>query len=418
MPAPRRVLFLQHASARGGSALSLLYTAQGLDRTRYVPVIALAKPAASMRSLYADAGLETLDWPGIETFEHTVAASTRLEDPYSWRHLWRTTSGFKRTLERTRALVDHVAPHVVHLNSAVLLPSAIALRSRSIPLVWHVREPPADGYFGGRKALLRHALCTLPDECVFLTEHERRRWVGDRAGVVVHNFVDLARFDPALDARAARDALGIPGNARVVLFVGGTAPVKGADTFIEALALLRRTHPDVVALLPNTRPGAPSGLVAQTARRLLPLLGTGTAFQRFEQRIERLGLENAVIRLDFRLDIERLLAASDVLVFPAARDHFARPVVEANAMGKPVVVSRLPVLEEMVEDGVNGLHARAGDPHSFADCLRRLFDDPEFAGRMGVAGRERALSRYDQAQGVERIMALYDRLIARRGNAS
>lgn len=414
MSRPRKVLYLQHATALGGSVISLLYTMQGLDPTRYTPVVALAKPAKVVSDVYEKAGIETLTWGGIETFEHTTAAWTSVTRPGSWRHLATTMRGFSRTVERTRALVEHVKPDLVHLNSAVLGPSAWALRHRSFPLVWHVRETPVPGHTGARKTLLGEALRTLPDQAIFLSEAERRAWVGEGHGAVVSNFVNVDRFTPVADPRPARRSLDIPEDAKVVLYLGGASMIKGALPFVEAMALVRERVPNVVALLPNSIHGSPSGLPARLARKLLPLVGTGTTYQRFEQRIDALKLTDACRRFGFRPDVDHMLEASDLLVFPAIREHFARPVVEANAMAKPVVVSRLPVLDEMVEEGVNGLLAEPNNPVSLADAICRVLEDPAGAARMGEAGRKLALERYDQRRGVARIMELYDRAFARR----
>src|SRR5829696_2076820 len=62
--APRTVLYIQHAAAPGGSAMSLLYTMQALDRARYHPVVALVRPADALARLYEDAGIRTVPWPG------------------------------------------------------------------------------------------------------------------------------------------------------------------------------------------------------------------------------------------------------------------------------------------------------------------------------------------------------------------
>lgn len=411
--APRKVLFLQHASEFGGSVLSLLYTMQGLDPARYTPAVAFAKPNPKVMEVYEKAGIETLPWPGIETFEHTTLAWTNA-NPATWRHVVATGTGFRRTVDRTRALVERVKPDLVHLNSVVLAPSAFALKDGPTPLVWHVREPPAQGYLGVRRKLLGEALRTWPDAAIFLTNAERRAWVGENSGHVVNNFVNVDRFAPAESPVPARRELGLPVDAKVVLFVGGASIVKGAMPFIEALALVRRELPNVHALMPNSADKPATYLPTRIARRVLPLVGGGTTMQRFGRRIHELGLDENVERLDFRLDVERLLAASDLLVFPALREHFARPVVEAGAMGKPVVVSRLPVLDEMVEDGVNGLHAAAGDPRELADAMLRILRDSSFADRLGREGLRIAHERYDQKTGVRKIMGIYDDVFARR----
>jgi glycosyltransferase involved in cell wall biosynthesis len=407
----RRILFIQHAGALGGSTMSLLYTMQGLDRSRYEPVVALIRPIVEMTAMYRQAGIETLEWPGITTFEHTAAKHLRIWHPLDWVDQARFASRLRTTAGRTRQLVEQLRPDLVHLNSAVLAPPARTLRSLGVPFVWHVREHPVAATLSLRTRWLQRALREWPAESIFISHADRAGWVGEGRGEVIHNFVDFSTFNSERDGVPVRNEFGIAPNAPVVLFMGGISAIKGVFPLLEALALVRREIPDVRCLMAGAAEPMSTSLPARVARRLLPLVGSGTHSQRVAGTIRRLDLEEVCIRIPFHVDTPGLLAASDLLAFPAVSPHFPRPVVEAAAMKKPVVASRLPGAVELIDDGRSGLLTTAGDPQQLAEAILRLLRDPELRIAMGGAGYTLARERHDAGRQVKRIMNIYERVL-------
>ena len=414
----RKILYLQHAQGLGGSCVSLQCTVQALDRSRFHPVVALARPTPEVERYHADAGIETLPWPGIGTLEHTTGGYTSLGHPFSWPAAVRTISGWRRSEQRTLELFDAVKPDLVHLNSAVLYPSARALHRAHRPFVWHVRESQAPGLLGVRRAMQRRALVEWPAEVFFLSHSDRAAWVRGVRGLVVPDFADLSRFDPALDGGSVRRELGIPEDAKVVLYLGGWWSIKGILPLLQALARVHAREPRAVCLMPNMPPRpSPSPaqrLAERAARSVMPVFGRHTFGEEMEKALGAVD-PAALFRLEFADRVERLLAASDLLVFPATENHFARPVFEAGAMEKPVVASRLPILQEQVRGGENGLLVPPGDPGALAEAILAVLADPVRARAMGQAGRRLALERHDDRRNVAAIMDAYDSVLSREG---
>jgi glycosyltransferase involved in cell wall biosynthesis len=145
---------------------------------------------------------------------------------------------------------------------------------------------------------------------------------------------------------------------------------------------------------------------------VLPLLGTGTERQRFLRAYRDGGMEGWARLLPHRADPERLMAAADVVVFPSTVPHFARPVIEAGAMAKPVVASRLGGVEELVDDGRTGLLVPPGDPAALADAIVRVLLDPGLARRMGEAGYQASVRRFSREPIVAQLLDVYARVLA------
>lgn len=406
----RKVLFIQHAGALGGSAMSLLHTMRGLAALGDEPMVALIRPAPEIVDLYRSAGFRVLPWTGIETFEHTTAGHLSPWNPADWLRGSRLVARLPRTVARTQELVRHVRPDVVHLNSAVLSPCAYALRDAGVPVVWHIREHPVGTSASPRRRLLRHAMQRWADEVIFISRADQQAWLGEARGVVVHNFVDLERLDPDFDPLMARRELGIAPDAPVLLFLGGLSRIKGVLPLLRALDLLRRQFPTLRCLMPGTVYAPSDRLPARVARALLPLLGTGTPSQRVRREMRERGLGDTCLTLPFLGDVAPLFAASDVVVFPAVEPHFARPAIEAAAMSRPVVASRLSGIDELVVDGVTGYLVEPGSAEELAERVGALLQDRATAGRLGAAGLKLARERFALDQQVRKIHAVYDRV--------
>lgn len=406
-----RVLYLEHASAKGGSAISLRYTIEGLDRKRFEPVIALARPTDSIRDYHKDTPAELVEWPGIGVWNHSTAIARPMRSPSTWLELSRVARSWQRTRKRTLELVQRVKPDLVHLNSVVLSPSADALRESGVPFVWHVREHPPYESVPWRTRLVAHMLERWPGESIFISEGDRQAWTGGKTGRVVYDFVDFERFNRRIDGQAVRRAFGIGDRAPTVLYVGGYSELKGARYLLEALARVREQVPDVRCIAPGAIYPQDAGVVLKAARLVLPLVGSGTYVQRMDQLVRRRRLEKVLVKQPFRTDIERLCAAADVLVFPATAPHFARPIVEAAAMGKPSIASDLPGAQEIILRNETGLLVPPRDPRALADALTTLLSDRARAQAMGDAAYVAAKARFSAATNCQAIMDMYDRLL-------
>lgn len=406
---PRRVLYLQHASSLGGSCVSLLTTLQSLDRNRFEPVVAIANDSPDVARFYESAGFPPVRCPALPFWNHTTGGVTSLFDPRTWIHVAGIASSWSEGGSATLRLVERVKPDVVHLNSVVLSASASALHEAGVPYVWHIREhPPSQGI---RTLILRRHLQRAGDRVIFISEGDRRAWVGGTQGHVIHNFVDPRAFD-ATDRTAARTALGIPAEGPLILYAGGFSKIKGILPLLRSLPAIVRAIPDVHVLMPSAVYNPPTTMVSRVVRHALPLVGGGTTGQRATRLLSAPELDRVCIRLPYQQDLRLAYAAADLLVFPAVRPHFARPVIEAAAAGVAAIATRLDGIDELVDDGVTGVLVTAGDPESLAEATIGALRSPAGLRRMGDAARTRALDRFDARRSTLRIMEVYDRVLS------
>ncbi|MCL4079341.1 glycosyltransferase family 4 protein [Coriobacteriia bacterium Es71-Z0120] len=112
--------------------------------------------------------------------------------------------------------------------------------------------------------------------------------------------------------------------------------------------------------------------------------------------------------------VPAVLARLDVCVFPLAEPGVPTPLLEALALGRPTVVTAVPGVAGLLDDGVEALVVPTRDTDALADAVLRLLADPAFASAAGERGRLAAIDRFQAADSVERHLALYRRLAAGR----
>lgn len=215
-----------------------------------------------------------------------------------------------------------------------------------------------------------------------------------RTGAIhaIGNGVDVARFTPADPATRARvrAALGTPDDAVVVVMIGRLVAEKGYPELFEAM---RGNGAILWVVGERLKSDHASGIAtAIEAVERDPALGPRVRF------------------LGYRQDVPDLLAAADIFTLPSHREGMPRSIIEAMVSGLPVVATDIRGAREEVVTGETGYLVPVRDASALAIALARLAADPGLRGRMGVAGRARALDLYDEAKVVRRQLELIGRL--------
>ena len=304
----------------------------------------------------------------------------------------RAAADIGRSAWAVRRLARQLGADVVHANSIRSgLVAGLASRAGGPPAVVHARDTLDGGPVG---AVVRTGLRTA-DLVIAISRHvEGSLRLGRRPPVaVVHNPVDLARFDPAkADGSALRTELGGP----LLGVIAQITPWKAQDDAIRALALLRERHP-----------GAQLALVGETKFVGRDVTFDNVAFRRgLDELAAELGVSDAVHFLGEREDVPDILAALDLLLVPSWQEPFGRTVIEGMAMGRVVLATAAGGPREILEDGVDGRLLGPREPRAWADAAARLLADPREMERIGAAARASA-QRFDRDRYADTIVALY-----------
>jgi glycosyltransferase involved in cell wall biosynthesis len=213
--------------------------------------------------------------------------------------------------------------------------------------------------------------------------------------VIPYGF-DFGRFgarDPAAVARVIED--WPPGPGLRIVTVARLHAEKGHRYLLQALQTLAREKVKATWLI----------------------VGDGPERQALETDVRERGMGESVRFAGWRTDVLDLLAAADVVVQPTLHEAFSQAMIEAMALGRPLVISDVSGVEDVVEDGRSGLVVPPRDAGALVAALRRL-SDPEVARAVGQAAQARVRSRLDIREIVRKLEELYRRVAPSARNAA
>ena len=205
----------------------------------------------------------------------------------------------------------------------------------------------------------------------------------------LYHGIDHEPLRTAARADGIRESMGIPEGVPIVGTVAHLKPHKGHRDLLEAASLVRGRYPDVRFVLVGRG----------------PLEGT------LRQRARELGLDGTITFTGFRDDALSVVTTFDVFVLPSHHEGLPLALVEAMALGKPPVVTRVGGNPEVVRQGQDGLVVEPADPKALAEAIFSLLDDERWRRRMGEAAQERAAS-FDIRKAVPRIEQVYQGILA------
>jgi glycosyltransferase involved in cell wall biosynthesis len=406
----KRILFIESAPQAGGSTISLFELARRLNRAEFEPLVLLcaSNPHADR---FAQAGitvLPTRSYCSARTPAYAPAlAKARRSRWAGWlrsnrvtRAVWRASGLAVRTLTLTWPLARQVSTiirrqHIdlVHLNDAPELHKAgiIASRMAGVPCVCHVRSmPPLD--------TLDRFLARWVARYVFISHavesDQRRKGLQPRAGVVIHNALDLSAY-AALDRAAARRAFGLADDDLVVGMMGRIEPWKGQRDLLAAVSTLAPQFPRLRCLIAGT-----------------PELDGQWYQDELVALVRSLNLGEIVRFVGYQSDVPGFMAALDVVAHASVQpEPFGRVLIEGMAAGLPVVAANAGGVPEIVLDGETGLLVSPGQPAELAAALARLLADRERAIAQGQRGRERATALFAIESHVAAVERVYHELL-------
>ncbi|HSZ06390.1 MAG TPA: glycosyltransferase family 4 protein [Solirubrobacteraceae bacterium] len=386
-----RVLYVNHTAEVSGGERSLLVLLGALPDS-VTPLV--ASPQGRLQAAVEDLGIPTTTIAG-------TAGSLRLHPVHTPRTLAELSVA---ALQVRRAARRHRAD-LVHANSirgGIVLGLA---RLSATATVVHVRDCLPPGPL--TTATMRLITATATTVIANSSYTARSVWAAaPRARVeVVHNPVDLARWDPArIDRAQARARLGTAGERELLLgVVAQLSPWKGQDTAIDALALLCEEGVDAHLLLIGS-----AKFVARSTR-----FDNEGYVARLRARVAQAGLQDRVSWLGEREDVPELVRALDILMLPSAEEPFGRALIEAMALGVPVLATNVGGPAEIVEDGREGYLLAPRQPAAWAQAVRRIADSADRGREMGLAGRRRVRLEFTTEHHVAAVLAVYERAIAR-----
>ncbi len=397
MDAKFKVIHVITRFDKGGSAENTFLTVRGLDKERYDVCLISGLSQESRMSRQEAAGAEVnlaeAEKGGVRII--TIPELVRNIDPVKdIKALFRLMSIFKQE-----------NPDIVHTHTskAGILGRWAAFFIAKTPIIVHTPHGHIFwGYFNSWKTsvliFLERLTARITDRIIMLTEQERKDHLrfavaAEEKFAVIHSGVDLHDFlNVFIDPADVKEKLGIPRDSFVVGTVGRLTPVKGQKYLMEAAAKIVQREP----------------------RAMFVFLGDGELLAGFTEMASVPGIKDHLKFLGWRPDVADVMSAFDVFVLPSLNEGMGKVLVEAMAMGKPIIASNVGGIQDLVTHGENGLLVPPADGDALADAILDLYENPDKRESMGKAGRQMAVE-YGVDAMLRKIDALYQACLATRG---
>ena len=389
-----KVLHIITRLDKGGSAENTMLTVLGLARQGYEIVLVHGHPRESAMSKLERQALELSLQVAVSYGIKIVMIPSLVRRINPFMDLLAFSSIFK--------LIRKEKPHIVHTHTSKAgIHGRLAAWLAGVPLIVHTPHGHVFyGHFGKLMTtifiLLERLFATFTSKIITLTERgtdEHLQFgVGRREQfVAIPSGVDLERlYARSIDPTVGKAQLGLSPACLLVGTVGKIVPIKGHQTLISAAA-------EVIHVFPSVH---------------FVIVGEGPLESELQRQVKMLSLQDHVHFVKaWGEEAWTWIASFDLFVLPSLNEGMGRVLIEAMALAKPVVASRVGGIPEIVVDGETGILVPPMDPKLMADAIHYLLKDKDQRQRMGEEGKKRADSRLSANTMVMRIERLYQELL-------
>ncbi len=373
---PRAIAFFSPELVSGGTQRHLVEVLKLIDRTRFTPIVVSVKGHGPLGAVIRAAGVELVELD--------------LGPSMIGRDFWRCVR------EAAAVLQAHRVGIIQYFEwRAGLIALLAARRIGGCRRVAARRSVPKEH---GVQRLLADLVVLAADRIIVNAEMLRPQGRAGERTDVIPSGVDTERFQPTSDRGAAKLRLGLDAALPVIGTVGRLEPRKGTATLLAAVAAMRDAGRPAISTL---------------------IVGDGPLRDALAAEAERLRITSQVRLLGDRAEVREVLDALDAFVLPSRTEGMSNALLEAMAMGLPVVATAVGGNPEVIADGRSGVLVPADDPAAMAAAVARVLDDASFAARLGAAARRTVEERYGARSMVRRLEAVYAAVVnPHDGNAA
>lgn len=213
--------------------------------------------------------------------------------------------------------------------------------------------------------------------------------------MTVHNAIDIGIFtsNVSFHDKALRNQLGIGSDQNIISLIGRLTSQKGHRYFLESANR-------ILEVLPETR---------------FLIVGDGPLREDLEGLSLSLGIAQAVRFLGYRQDVAALMSMSDVIVMPSLREGLPYVLLEALALARPVVGTRVGGIPEVIKHGETGFLVPPKDSERLTEAIIWVLRNPEEAASLGERGRELVSREFNVETMVRKIAAVYAEVLSEVG---
>lgn len=390
-----RVLYIEsnRDGSIGGSYFSLLYLIAGLNKDIYEPVVMFYEKNSLLEQFQKYTN-------EIIILNHESPSSGRINNlnnllKFIPRFVRDILYGHFELLEK----IDEIKPDIVHLNNSYAFNHdwVLACRRRGVKIVAHDRGtlPPASFQTKLFTRFLDAIICVSDTYLKYVTDQELRPKIACR----VYNGLNINEYDglysPAIRSEI-RQEFGVKSEDILVGMIGNIINWKGQIVLVNAMTTVMQKHKNIKAVL-----------VGKT------VIGSEDYEADIRSCILQNNLQNNIYLTGYREDIPALLDSFDIFVHASIEpEPFGRVIIEAMAMKKPIVATKLGGPAEIIVDGESGILVEMNDEIAMANAIIDYIDDKCKAENNGNKAYDRVVKNFSAQKMVKGVEAVYQKVLA------
>ncbi|MFH2138505.1 MAG: glycosyltransferase family 4 protein [Candidatus Omnitrophota bacterium] len=372
----KKILYISHTSEIAGAEKSLLCLLKGLDQKVFTPIVILTGNGPLV---------EQIKSMNIKTHLYPLANIKK-------KNLG-TVFSYLKTLRWLIKVIKLEKISLIHCNMYISNQYAvIASLFTKVPLVCHIRNiitKPCyyNNFLFLTKTLIANSSATELSYSKYLRNTQK--------SIVIYNSVSLDESYSTASAGSFREKYGIEKDAFLIGYVGQIKKAKGIHFLIKAMDLLVKQYSQVRLLIAGD----------------ISISKESNCFSYLKELSKTLNLEQNIVFSGFINNTRELYSTMDILVLPSEKEPFGRVLIEAMAVGKPVIGTCSGGAPEVVEDGVTGLLVPPGNPEALAKAISEMINNPARAKLFGQKGKERVEKLFNERTNTRQLERIYNQII-------
>ncbi|MBC5755916.1 glycosyltransferase family 4 protein [Blautia sp. BX19] len=382
----KRILYLHTGAELYGADIVLLTLLEGLDKTRYEPIVVLPLEGPLVAKLKAiNIEVHIIDYPILRRQYFTPKG---LID-----YLLKYCGSCNAIIE----LVKNRHIDMIHVNTIAVLEGIYISRKIKVPLIWHVHEileNPKVVYKATSFLMGRFATKIVTVSNAVKNHLLKSRYIKEEKIEVIYNGVNTDKFNSSINTKTLRQELSIPEDAFIVGMIGRVNAIKGQDEFIKIVSTLIGKYKNIYGII------------------------VGDAFPGQEWRVTELkqlikdsNCSDNFRYLGYRTDSNVLHNLFDVYVLPSvSADSLPTVVLEAMACEKVVVGYKNGGICEMVSDRESGYLEVIGANEKLSDDIEEIYLNDELYKSMAKCSAKRLNNMFSLHMFHKKIDDLYQRV--------
>lgn len=389
----KKILYVHHAAGWGGATINLINIINALDKTEFKPTVLLLKYSSVVKN-FEENGIDYCIASSkfynryYRYFTHSEASYVKWSNPIKFITLtiyWLLSRFYFAKKELMKFNVD-----IIHLNSSALT-DWLAPSSCISKVVIHIQEPIRRGVLGFRYYFFRSQMNRYADKIIAISKDNADRVNIKNKTEIIFNYAEQ------LDV----EGFNIESfSSKKILYVGGSARIKGFQTVVNALDYLEK---DIKVIFAGSFIKGTNSRYKKLYRKI------NVNRSRELKMVQKMRHHECAIEVGLVDDIGTYLDNVALLISPFSVSHFSRPVIEAFLHKKTVVVSDVKGMEEIVTRNFNGFVIPVDDYKELAATINEVCKDPELLRQFGNNGFVEAQKLYS-IENISLVINLYNNL--------